>query len=77
MGPGHREEHGVTVELEVVSFLFAHQNENWEHPTPEEKDGLDNILFMSICSTFLFVLHPFITCVFPYCLFGSANQDKH
>lgn len=45
--------------------------------TYRENGGLENILFMCICSKFLFVLHPFITCVFPYCLFGSANQVKH
>lgn len=41
------------------------------------KERLENILFMPICSKFLFVLQPFITHVFPYCLFGSAKQIKY
>lgn len=49
----------------------------WKLGTPNpctDKDGLENILFMSICPEFLFDLHHYISHVFPYCLFGSAKQ---
>lgn len=52
----------------------------WKPGTPNtcwEKDGLDNILFSSFCSHFLFVLHPFVPCVFPLLSFGLANQVKY
>lgn len=60
MGPGHYKKHEVTVELEVVTFLFAHQKENWEHPTPAERK-MDWKIFYS---------YPF---VLSFCLFSTLS----
>lgn len=60
MGWGHYKEHEVTVGLEVVTFLFAHQKENWEHPAPAERK-IDWKMFYS----HLFVLS--------FCLFSTLS----
>lgn len=60
MGPGHCKEHKVAVELEVVTFLFACQNENWEHPTHAERK-MDWTVFYSC---------PF---VLSFCLFSTLS----
>lgn len=50
----------------------------WNLGTPNtcrDKDGLENIPFMSICPQFLFVLHHYISHVFPYCLFQISKPS--
>lgn len=75
MGPGHCKEHEAIVELEVGTLLFAHQNENWEHPTPVETK-MDWKIFYSCPFVLSFCLFSTLTLAMFFLIVFLDQQTK-